>query len=372
MLKNLKSGSKEILKKVLYILLVFITFYMGGMYWSPALLLVFFIEILLFVICFIQSFYLAWNLHIRLKIDSKTVLRDNKVKGYIVVKNTSILPINAFELQWSYKNCLSSSKGNTIVNGAGAIRGKDEVYLDFDISSKHCGNIEIEIKNIKIYDYLSLFCRKLKQEYKEEIIVLPKENKIDMILSSNFIDTIQNNKDTNQLGMNITDFHIREYEDGDSIKHIHWKLTAKTEEVWTKEYFDEESYVIPIHLDLYYEEMMSLYEWDAFFEIVTAIALELLKTDIKHSISWFDIYTNRQYEYIITTKLDYVKMIIQLIETSKNLDFIKTEEYEKWKITSKESLCFNTGLQLSYFEKPILTYTTENYEEELQEKWLRI
>lgn len=360
----------NIIKKILYLLLLLFTLYMGGMYWSPAILLVFFLELLLFVFSYIQSFFLVRHIHVSLKLDDKTIGRGDALKTYLVIQNTSNFPINAFEVQLTYQNNFESLKEASIIKGAGAISGKDTTTMEFTISSKHCGKVEIVVNQVKVYDYLSLFCRKKKQVCNKKIIILPKERNIPITLNTTSLNVLQTYK-VNEIGnADITDFTIREYRDGDSIKHMHWKLTAKTDELWMKEHHNEEAHAIRIYLDLYQRKQMSKYDWDAFLEILGAICLSLLQTKTPHSILWTDVSTNKKYAYDILTKSMYLIMMEKLILLINDLDI--TQESTALDIASKTHVCLNTNLQVLYNKEPILSFTTQNYEKELREKWLKI
>ncbi|QOX64614.1 DUF58 domain-containing protein [Anoxybacterium hadale] len=114
------------------------------------------------------------------------------------------------------------------------LEGKSDA--SFVISSKmnHIGVYEAGIKNLSIYDLTGMFCIKIKGGATFEITVLPKVTGGNVVrLDERRLTESQNvQKKAVSDGFDYTG--VREYALGDSMKRIHWKLSAHSSDYMTK------------------------------------------------------------------------------------------------------------------------------------------
>ena len=134
------------------------------------------------------------------------------------------------------------------------VRGSSDCGTDsisYKDTAAHCGILTFRVVSLKVFDYLFLFSGKLEDEMK--VVVFPRryEMKIEADLVSDG-NAEQNQRISFLPGFNYEDIRqIREYRDGDSIRHIHWNQTARSDQLWVKEY--EEEINGPVRLFLLYQ-----------------------------------------------------------------------------------------------------------------------
>lgn len=88
---------------------------------------------------------------------------------------------------------------------------------------------------------------------------------------------------------------IREYRAGDPVRHIHWNQTAKSGNLWVKEYEDERKPVITLYLDRK-EFVPGSAEADAlFYELLQAVLAGLIQCGAEADVSWRDRSSGRLY-----------------------------------------------------------------------------
>lgn len=96
---------------------------------------------------------------------------------------------------------------------------------DEPLPTDHCGALVCSIIKPRIYDYLGLFSMKMNHDPKKTMLVLPTP--IPMDLPGVDSDTVHVWKP--KWGGGFAENHeLRLYQPGDSIRQIHWKLSAKT------------------------------------------------------------------------------------------------------------------------------------------------
>ena len=112
----------------------------------------------------------------------------------------------------------------------------DTGSLKIPVDTSHCGSYAYRFTKVRIYDLLGFFfiSRKLNREY--EILVLPKPEMPD-IMPNTYGFKAKNLRRSKQPMSEIYD--IRDYQLGDPVKTIHWKMSAKKDKLLVKDPFEQ-------------------------------------------------------------------------------------------------------------------------------------
>ncbi|NDO43034.1 DUF58 domain-containing protein [Thomasclavelia cocleata] len=210
--------------------------------------------------------------------------------------------------------------------GLGAIKFKidNKKYLlrgnqdKFDISFKHCGGENLIIKDYYQYDSLNLFCLKKRCYYQIPITIYPKKIDFDFSVYQHLLP-----KDgeevyaINQKGDDPTEIYdIHKYREGDLLKNIHWKLSAKYDDVLVKDNALSVSEIINIHCDFDEDDDHN----DLVFSYLEVFCIKLLENKYKFLLSNKEITSIKEYEdqfkYLLWNK-DYYPDV-----TKHNYEFI--------------------------------------------------
>lgn len=157
----------------------------------------------------------------------------------------------------------------------GKKRQEEELPLEFPLN----GKFSIALTEKQIYDYLSLFKFKRKERQEAEIFVLPSSHSLkieflpgDMRESRGYgeedLKLLENGGEIRQL---------REYMPGDLVKRIHWKQSARTDQLLVKEFHQEEEESVFLYLDFSGEKEADPKEMSAFYQILSGVLSGLLK-----------------------------------------------------------------------------------------------
>lgn len=221
---------------VLGIIVIGITFYIALIYASTAIGLLGFAEAVLLVLAF---FYLCiQNRKIKADIDIPIAIADeqNDVKIHMHVENRSRIP--CFQIRYLICNgdTLSGKMRSRWEMGEPVTRGKH-----LFVNTKHlqgAGNYRFELKKIRIYDMTGLFYWNRTVHQTAYVQVLPKLTAVNIRISEqirNFYgeaavyDEQRAGEDNSQI------FDVREFVPGDRIQKIHWKLSAKSDTLLVRE-----------------------------------------------------------------------------------------------------------------------------------------
>lgn len=116
--------------------------------------------------------------------------------------------------------CNKSEKMKIIYSGT----LKKPFYTKNNRLSKHCGSVKITAKYAKIYDFTGIFFIPIKLDCNISCDIMPKTKKPSVLPDSSKI-SILGYKPKNG---GFSDYYeLRQYQSGDSLKNIHWKLSSK-------------------------------------------------------------------------------------------------------------------------------------------------
>jgi uncharacterized protein (DUF58 family) len=108
---------------------------------------------------------------------------------------------------------------------------KQEINLK--ISFPYCGEYEVTIDTIEFYDLLKLFRVRRKVNKVIKAVVLPREITIPI-----FENNSENETENTAIPLSSDEANyssLREYREGDTLRRVHWKLSAQREAVSASE-----------------------------------------------------------------------------------------------------------------------------------------
>ena len=116
------------------------------------------------------------------------------------------------------------------------------------LPTDHCGGLIVSLQKAKVYDYLGLFCRRIRNADPKTFLILPEP--IAMELPSDLKEYLSRSWRPKPGGGYSEHHEIRPYHPGDNLNQIHWKLSAKVGELMLREPMEPERGLILITMDL--------------------------------------------------------------------------------------------------------------------------
>lgn len=207
--------------------LVLYIFYVGYISWYLfVLVLLLPILSLLFLLLGMIQF------HIQLQCASRYTIHSD---AYITIQNKTSgwLPLASVTVALTYHNHFTNETENVIASFASE-HTLTEVKLDLPTDDLGC--IDIEIKSITFHDYLGLFRFKKRVQVSDTTYIYPKTMAWSEEVSI-LEPAIEDGDEVIQRGYEQGDsFDVHEYREGDSLHRVHWKLSAKLDQIMVKEF----------------------------------------------------------------------------------------------------------------------------------------
>lgn len=276
-------------KRILYVLLCAVTVYLGILYYSSTLLGLAALEVLLPVVSALLLWAAARNMQIKVYLPIGVTEKGQSVNGGIEIQTKRGIPIPGIQAKMIVRNQFYLQEEQIILRGMA--EGKSRTRLTAALSGEHCGPILLEIREVQMYDIFRLFSRTIPVTGREVLAILPEYYMADITLRENIKDFLADSEeyDKNKPGDDPSEiFQIREYRSGDRMQSIHWKLSARTDDLMVKEYSLPTGTPVVLFLDMRYQPGENYGFLDEFIEAGLAISQGLLEAGCEHYVVWFD------------------------------------------------------------------------------------
>lgn len=339
--------------KICYFLLVLITLYLNIMYIWPFGTIMLGWEIVLFVCCVFLSVYFKRMLQVSM-LSSKTFIaqKGEELQLELGLLNRGMLPVSniliLIQCRYLGGNQTKEMKIRAVADA------KEKTTVVCTITPAYSGKLLLDIKKMKVLDYLGISCRSKSVDINCQILVMPRLYDVAIRISNQtrMFSVESDQFDPDQKGDDPSEvFGVRTYRPGDSPQRIHWKLSAKEEELYVKEY----SLPVGAAVLCLVESSGSgkkLSQIDEFIEAVLSFSQELLMLDCMHFIAWKQWDQDEMARILIQKEEDYEELLAQML--SWNIDLLETDTELLYKQTYPgdsyhTALCFaseQTGVRI--------------------------
>ncbi len=281
------------MKKAFCILLFLFTYYLAAMYRYSSLMVLCGMEFLIFLLSLILPRLFLRGLYVSFPKKTEFVQAGRPFSCMVRAKYTGRFLTGRF----------------TVGLGAGYMGDAEEAVLEmpgecgcgetdfpFCMRLSECGLLRIRIKGVQVYDSFSLFS--VHKVMMEEMlaVVYPFEYVLQIEMLSGRTDgSVCAEECMMDCRGNACDeiVQIREYRDGDSVRHIHWNMSARTDKLWYREYGAQTGQAVYLMLDPegFYDAETE--KASAFYTLLYALIQGLLRQASQVCLYWFDAHLMR-------------------------------------------------------------------------------
>lgn len=250
-----------------------------------------------------------------------------------------IFPIGKIRLQAKYENMLfETEEDQIIVLESGADK---ELYYEMPYVSEDCGRMKMHFSKAVAYDVMGLFAKNIKMKETHDFTIFPEI--VDMQVSMVNLPNAKNlgdHYDQNKRGQDVTEvFSMREYQDGDSPRSIHWKLSSKLDKLIVREFSHPSNYDTLVLYDTIFSKKHERYHEvvNGVLGITASISKSLMNQNHVHHVGCMS-----KTEFVETRVEDnstYMQALINMMSTTLDMedeevldDFLKrdaAQEYTK-------------------------------------------
>ncbi|MBO7515227.1 MAG: DUF58 domain-containing protein, partial [Lachnospiraceae bacterium] len=166
------------------------------------------------------------------------------------------------------------------------LRAGEPMDIRVPVMFRYCGLAQVRLKKIYVYDWLGLFRWPRKVNQKQSLVVLPEytlmpiknRNSIwhDITNSSRFHSTL-----IGEDPSEIVSFHSMQ--PGDKLQRVHWKLSAKSDDLMVKDFGMPLCSRVCLYVDLCYKTRD---EYSDRMTMALSVGLSLLEAECPFTLLW--------------------------------------------------------------------------------------
>ncbi|MGN0298473.1 MAG: DUF58 domain-containing protein [Lachnospiraceae bacterium] len=274
------------LQRWIYVILVVMAVYFSLMYVDvfPSLMLLFLL--CLGVFCQGQAYYNASNVSMEMEEQYFIAKRNEPKTIHFSLKNEKKQKAICCELTIEITDRARKQKKRQVVTAWTQQNSWSDVPISLYIDE--FGFFELQVKQVRVLDFLGLLGWRCKYSDKHsvKILILPEAQPMMLILNR-IIDRTIGEQDQFSMSKAGNDpsqvFNIRNYQDGDRIQQIHWKLSQKMENLLVKEFSMPLGWPAKIVLDFHHQE--SIFD-ERMLETLLSLCVALMELEIRFQIVW--------------------------------------------------------------------------------------
>ena len=224
------------IRRIGYLILLFATIYIAVIYDSSSLIFLAGVEILLPLFLAVALLIQSRKISLILPHEPRYFSYGEAYTQMLQIRNDSYFPIRSVAVQLSLKN---HTTGETRKQWLRLSAEMTVTELALPGQELEPGVYSVTCEKIRLYDSLLLFYISLKKHVSQELVQLPACFDVDVTVRPSDTEAIWESGEYDPLKSGSDASHIREvreYRPGDRPGSIHWKLSARQEQLMVKEY----------------------------------------------------------------------------------------------------------------------------------------
>ncbi|MBQ7920163.1 MAG: DUF58 domain-containing protein [Lachnospiraceae bacterium] len=248
-------------------------------------------ELLLPTFLYLLILYFSKNIQVCIEL-SVIAAKGEEIPVKICLKNKGRLPISRVEAQVICRDAFDSRRIIETMNCVIDARG--ESYIQMGMRAQYAGRLEFQIGRVKVYDYFHLLSKKVPYDKEwRQMVITPDIYPIGIEGTTDVFNEWQSGElhSVDRSGDDVSEVHdVRAFRAGDTLHKVHWKLSAKTEELLVKEFSGSMKNTVFVFIDLFSE---SHEEWthecfDRMMGMLASLSHYLLLREQTHEVFWYD------------------------------------------------------------------------------------
>ena len=297
-----------------YFFIIIIMFLFAILYNVRYTFVLFATVLLLPILLLITLILVKKSLKLEVAVRNSILKKGDKAEVLISIQNPVIFPIAQIDIGICYYHALTNKKQKEKVYAS--LLGKSQQELSVELSSLYSGMIVFDLEYVRIYDLIKLFSLKTKCNQRIELMVEPNVYELmeKEVPQNPFIYVDQDLSVRNKKGDDPSEiFSIREYQEGDKLHKIHWKLSYKQQMLMVKEYVDPLYSSAAILLELVCTSREEqLHCMDSLLDTTMSIANWYVEQKAPMVVYWYDLVRDQLCHKRIATKENIYELLPML------------------------------------------------------------
>ena len=213
-----------------------------------------------------------------------SIINGEPIKVILNTENKSILPV--FRLIAKI-NVINMNFGlETTDKKKFSMCGREEKQVEIEVQCDYCGKYFITIEYIRMFDFWGIFSKKIHKKQTFETCMYPQYynvNSISQIMRTNYEKEKYFSHRKGHILSEILQY--REYQKGDNLKLVNWKLSSKYDDLIVREFDTPTDNQLLIIFDTF--EGDNVYK-NIVYTVLVSISITYAQNNISHYVSWYN------------------------------------------------------------------------------------
>ena len=255
--------------------------------------------------------------------------RGETFHGKLNLRNLSVWPVFGGRGRICWKNQFTGECGEIPVSFS--LGSKEAQTIEFEACSSWCGCVKVWFPEWKCSDFLHVFAVKRKAETEACTVVMPERQNSDFsFLTREGFDMESFRYSGNRPGDDPGEtYDIREYQPGDSIRQIHWKLSGKLDDIMIR----EKSFPVDDNVLILAEAFQTERDpkrAETVAEVFSAVIRDFMEKKIACQVGIYDQRANRFRLEKVRTEEDHEHILYGFLRYGSNeQNSVTVQEYLK-------------------------------------------
>lgn len=230
-----------------------------------------------------------------------------------ILQNTSSFPAAVVRGDLSVQNLLTGTVVEQKLRASVAGRGRKTVR--FLVEEPEVGKLFATVTDLTVQDLFGLVAYPVERVAPAELLILPPDVPADVQMMEALETAGESIRySENEKGMDVSElFDVRDYEPGDDVRSIHWKLTAKQDKPILREFSQALNYSVILLVELTKASADAL---QACVTYASAVSRGLLEAGVLHTMAWYDVSSDELLERNITNDEEQAMAELRLLSSS--------------------------------------------------------
>ncbi len=245
------------------------------------------------IICLLYLLYVFLTFKVYQQIENRWVVKGEATPYHFVLSNEHFITFHSVEVSFYEDNSRVDVNAKDIEK---RFLPKESLRIDTILTCKYRGEYQVGVKQITIKDFLNLFSITYHVPFEIKTVVFPrvlplyKLNKL-----AQFESMIQ---DDYAFMKEEPGVNVHNYQNGEPLKSIHWKLSAKKQTLLTREYVGKQNIQVALWVDLSdtgYQDEKKIVVEDQIIECTVALINFFCCKNIPVLVKWSNFEIREEY-----------------------------------------------------------------------------
>jgi uncharacterized protein (DUF58 family) len=276
---------KKIRNLIRYIIVIILDIFMMVVFHSY-LNFILLVGLLLFPVYSVIGVYQA-RAHAGISISAplEPMVRGEEFLVNIHVLNDSFFPLVNVNVNLNVSNSFYQFTGEHVLNIP--FRAKHKTKVAYPITMDNCGRFYCEVKTLSFVDILGIIELEKKVDASTQCLVIPTSDEMNAEAGQIYFKGVSEAVESKDKGFDYSDISgIREYIPGDKLQNIHWKLSAKGDDLMVKERVNVSAMQLNVLISLANNEDMCV---EGVLELADGIMKAFVKQNMPFTVYYYSV-----------------------------------------------------------------------------------